>query len=135
MLPAAQALQAGDGRNGYGRGLLKRQALWLQRQRRFRHSHILGISAKATQRQVAEHLVTGLELRHAAAHRFHTPGDLGADDFVFWLEQPIHKPHQKWVSAQQMPVTRRSRGGHNLYQDLIVLRDRLLHFFEPENIG
>ncbi len=54
---------------------------------------------------------------------------------MFWFEQPIHKAHHKWVGAQQMPVTRRSGSGSNLYQDLVILRDRLLDLFELEHIG
>lgn len=119
----------------YGGGLLKGQIGGLQGECTFRSRHILGESAETAVGQVPIYLITGPELFYVAADGFNTPGDVGAEDLVFWCEEPIHQADQEWIRPQQMPVTCRCRGRNNLYEYFIVLRDRLLNVFQFEYIG
>src|SRR6266700_6538094 len=132
----AKALQGGESRLRDGCCFLKRYIGRFQDQCIFRNSYIFGKTAKTRLDCVSEDLITCLKLFYISANCFNPSRNVRSEYRVFWFEKPIaHEAHQERFSSQEMPVTRIYGSRMNFYQDFIVLRDRLLNFFQFKNIG
>src|SRR5213078_3914416 len=132
----AKALQGGESRLRDGCCFLKRESGRFQDQCIFRNSYIFGKTAKTRLGCVSEDLITYLKLFDVSADRFNSSRNVRSEYRVLWFEKPkAHEAHQERLSAQKMPVTCICARRINFYQDFIVLRDRLLNFFQLKNIG
>src|SRR5579863_10030724 len=132
----AKALQGDNCRLRYGCCFLKRYSGRFQDHCIFRNRYIFGKTAKTILSCVSEYLITWLELRYISANCFNPSCNVRSEYRVFWFEKPkAHEAHQERLPSQEMPVTRVYGSRMNFYQDFIVLRDRLLNFFQFQDIG
>jgi hypothetical protein len=128
-------LQRSERGDGQRRGFGKSQPCRLGRQRLRRHRCILGKRAAAKGFDVAVDRIARLEERHAAAHRFDAPGQVGAEPVALGLEESFAEARQEDVGGKQVPVQRVDRCRVNLDQHLARFGGRLLDFLELEHIG
>ena len=94
-------------------------------------TRILGKGAVAP----AERLIARLELRNAAADRFHLPGQIESGSLVLRLEQPDRRTHRIGDAPENVPVADLDGGGANPHQHLVVFWFRLVEVLEPQDIG
>jgi hypothetical protein len=75
-----------------------------------------------------------LKLRDAFADRFNGPREVTTQHFVFWSEEPGQQARNVRRAGQGVEVCWIYGGCANAYQHAIVRDDRLVDFFELQDI-
>ena len=139
MALVAKALKRGDGSHRHGCRLKKGQVQRLHRHLVLNGANILRKSSQAPRgEQPAEEsrkdIVSGFELRDAAADRFNSPSDIGAENLVSWRPQAsaheagdpraLQNAGVQWIHGCRM----------NFYQDFIVGGHGDGNFLESQHV-
>lgn len=112
----AEALQRGEGGNGYGSCLFEGHIGGLQRKAGFGCAGEFGKGAAAH----PEDGIAGLEMGHFGVNGFHFPGQVHAELLVFWVAEAGHEADAVGRSAEKMPVQRIDGGGADPDEDFVV---------------
>src|SRR5208283_5102030 len=124
----SKSLKRGDARYGNGGGGLERHVGRFRCQSIFLRNGILGKTAVAK----TEHLVSGLEKRHALANRFDPPSPVNANPRVLGPEKTDGHAGKDGRPSYEVPVERIRGSRLNPHEHLIVLDGRFLDLFEPK---
>src|SRR5439155_14351538 len=80
-----------------------------------------------------EDIIAWFELRNILTDRFNCSGKINAQSRVLWFAQAhSHHAHDFWSAFDKVPVVRIDGSRPDLYQDLIVIRNRLFNVLKLE---
>ena len=130
----AKALECGHRRHRNRSRFLERQVRRLQRHDVNWHRNVFCEAAVAVVQEIGVDLVAGLEPGDAAADRLHLPGNVDAEDRVFWPQQAQGGAREEGLAAHGMPVRRIDGYCQHLHQDLIGVRRRLVDLRHPKRL-
>src|SRR5262249_49072493 len=80
-----------------------------------------------------KYFVAGFVLHDVFPDGFYRSGKINAQTCVSWFAQSSdHWPYGLWCAFDEVPVVRIDRDCVNLYQDLVVIRNRLFNLLQLE---